>query len=114
MKGFNIKFRDFNNVNVSLSYYLSGNIKVEIYSGDVRLCELTTDVNSYLHEEIIAVKDTAYTGEFLQMFMQMNFIKCYVPIVKDGAKTYMCGLSMKYPAAGETNVFRQRVAMGGA
>jgi hypothetical protein len=115
MNGFSIKFRDFDNVYVSLSYYVSGNIRVDVYSGDIKLCELTTDIMSGpLQKGIMAVKDTAYSKEILQLFMQMDFISCYIPMVNEGTKTYLCGLTKDYPASKGSNVIQQRVAMGGS
>lgn len=93
MKSF-INFRDFGKVQVNFSYYDSGNLKIEVFYEEIKLCELTQDLFKMPFDMFI-VKNTGYTNEILKEFFKEDFIKSYAPVNLGDTTVYVCSLGKK-------------------
>ena len=92
-----LNFRKFNNVKIAFSCYDSGNIKLELYSGDIRLCEITTDLlKNHVSENIIVIKKTSYADEIIKLLMWEDYIKAYTPRKIKGDDYYICMLKKNH------------------
>lgn len=92
MGGIVEKFRNFHNVTYYLSYYANGNIRIDLYSNDVRLCELTIDVGTKLPKRFMAIKDVSYAEDIIHQMMNSGVIKCYSYRTINDIGLYFCML----------------------
>lgn len=95
MKTYSINFRNFNYVKAGFSYYANGNVCLEIYSGDVRLCELSKDMGYKISSNAIILRDTIHTNMFIKELMNSGLISAYNYHRSEIGTMYVCSLSHK-------------------
>lgn len=93
MKAYSMRFRNFSNVYAGFSYYPNGNICLEIFAGDVRLCELSKDVGYEVSSLIL--KDTAHTDMFIDELMSAGLISAFSYYKSLADSLFICSLSYK-------------------
>lgn len=74
---YHIEFRNFSDTYVVLSHYLNGNVCLELFSGYVKLCELTINLSIVVSQDRLILKNLAYAPEIIEELMKNKIIKDY-------------------------------------
>lgn len=93
MKLYSMNFRNFKNVSAGFSYYPNGNVCLEIFSEDVRLCELSKDVGYKVSSLIL--KNMLHNDIFIYELMSAGLISAFTYHNSLEGTLLICNLSYK-------------------
>lgn len=96
-------FRGFSNIKICLSHYNNGNIRMDMYSGNTFLGELTKEVESTLPDKVVIINNLPYAEEVLRMLINRKLLVSHTEKEFKGIQYYVCILSDDIPAASEYN-----------
>lgn len=93
MKCYPIEYRNFKESYAGISYYLNGNVCLEVYSGRVRLCELSKCLQFKMPDNTVVLRDLIHTEELISEMMKADIITSYSYYRSVDEILYVCDLS---------------------